>query len=232
MLYNNTAPTGYSFEGADQDFGIVDHGRIPSTGSPGITGSGDSYRVDCYQFGYCSGDTNPVSQISVFFAQYDPCTDIGVGAVEPIAGFLATALPTGSSTGGVNCWIIVFDLSNTTMAFSMAADGDGVFDDNPNIDSFGWLGNYPTNTAGQAIGPIISGNCAGVGGLVSDPPQGFGTAFAGIPGASNATGLGTDDFFWIDGFPSRSPGRPAWGMVCFVLVACSRVSRPSSTPAC
>ena len=198
VLYNNTAPSGYFFGGADTNFGLADEGRIPSTTSPGITGTADSYIVDCYQFAYCSGDTNPVDQVTVFFDALAPCSDVDSPAVAAVAGFIATGLPSGGATGAINCWILSFDLSNTTLTFSMAADGDGAFDNDANIDSFGWLAQYPTNTAGQTIGPLINGNCAGTGGAVSNPPMGFGTAFAGTPGASNATGLGTSDFFWID----------------------------------
>lgn len=198
VLFNNTSPTGYFFGGAAANFGLVDHGRIPSTSSPGITGTADAYTVDCYQFAYCSGDLNPVSQVSVFFEQYSPCSDVDAPGSNAVAGFIATGLPSGSSTGAVNCWILSFDLSNTTLTFSLAGDATRSFDGNANTDSFGWLASYPTNTAAQTIGPLITGNCSGTGGFVSNPPRGLGTAFAGTPGASNATGLGTNDFFWID----------------------------------
>ena len=198
VLYNNIAPSGYFFGGADSSLGFVDEGRIPSLSSPGVTGTADSYEIDCYQIAYCSGAVNPVEQVTVFFESYAPCSDVDLPGVSAVAGFLVTGLPSGGATGGVNCWILAFDLSGTTMAFSMAGDADETFDGDTNLDSFGWLANYPTNTGAQTMGPLISGNCAGTGGAVSDPPRGFGTDFAGIPGASNATGLGTSDFFWID----------------------------------
>ena len=198
VLYNNTAPSGYFFGGAAAGFGLVDEGRIPSTTSPGIVGTADKYTVDCYQIAYCSADTNAIDHATVFFKSLPPCSDVDLPAVEVAAGFLATGLPSGTATGGINCWILSFDLSNTTLTFCLHGDGDGAFDNDANLDSFGWLANFPTNTAGQTIGPLINGNCAGTGGAVSNPPMGFGTAFAGVPCASNATGLGTSDFFWID----------------------------------
>ena len=195
-LYNNTAPTGYPFA-ASPDFGIVDHGRLPSTTSTPITGTADRYSIVCYQISSCSSDPGSVEQISTFFEEYRPCSDIDLPGLSSVASFLATGLPGGTATGGANCWVVAFDLSNTTLTFSMDADGDSVFDGDRNIDSFGWMSSYPTATADNATGPVIAGNCSG-GGSTSIPPKGYGTVFAGTPGATNATGLGTNDFFWID----------------------------------
>ena len=227
VLFNNTAPSAYFFADTFNTPLVVDHGRIPGTTASGITGTADLYEVDCYQFAYCSNDTNPVDQISVFFERYAPCSDVKLPGVTAVAGFIATGLPSGSATGGLNCWVISFDLSNTTLTFLLAADGDGTFDDEPNLDSFGWLPNYPTTTAGLMIGPVVSGNCAGTGGAVSSPPQGFGTAFAGVPGASNATGLGTDDFFWAGGGP---PGPVPSNGGCFFFGGCNNQLGVAANP--
>jgi len=195
VLYNNSAPAGYFF-GATPTWDPVDEGRIPSTASSGIVGTADGYEVDCYSFAYCSNDPGSILQITVFLDLYAPCSDVDDGDV-PLAGFLATGLPAGTPTGGQGCWTVAFDLSNTTLTFVMSGDGDGTWDNDANTDSFGWLCSYPTSTPTNGTGPIIAGNCAG-GGSTSIPPKGFGTAFAGTPGATDATGLGTGDCFWID----------------------------------
>ena len=198
VLYNNTAPTGYMF-GTTAPWSHVDHGRIPSTGSPSgpssVTGTRDRYTVHGFEIAYCSKIVGTTRIETSFFNPYAPCSDIEVGP-GPIASFLASGLPAGTATGGQACWTVAFDLGNSTLSFQLAADGDGVWDDDPNIDSFGWKCTFLDADATNLTGPIIAGNCP-IGG-VTDPQQGFGTAFGGVPGATDATGLGTHDYFWID----------------------------------
>ena len=227
VLYNNQAPSGYFF-GSTSVWDGVDHGRIPSTSSIPIVGTSDVYTVDCYQFGYCSNSPTGIDQITIFLDNYQPCSDVDAPGVNAVAGFIGNGLPAGTPTGGQGCWIIAFDLANTTVTFTLNGDATGSWDNDTNTDSFGWLGSYPQASGGNGTGPIIAGNCAG-GGAISIPPAGEGTKFAGSPGATNATGLGTNDFFWIDAndggvlTPNANGG-------CFFFGGCNTQTGPGANP--
>ena len=103
--------------------------------------------------------------------------------------------------------------------FPLLADADGAWDDDPNLDSFGWRQEF-SNSDAFNTGPVIAGKCPPGGpGTATDPQQGFGTRFGGVPGATDATGLGTDDWFWID-VDACVPGANGNGG-CFFFGGCT-----------
>ncbi|MFT5051833.1 MAG: hypothetical protein ACI8QZ_003262 [Chlamydiales bacterium] len=209
VLFNNTASTGYFF-GTTSGFNTVDHGRIPSTSSPAtpdsVVGTFDSYRIDCFQIGYCSSILASAGGVDIALTYYDdyaPCSDVDVGGGIGIAArFIVSGLAGATPAGAQGCWMVAFDLSNTTATFFLSGDADGAWDNVPNTDSFGWgldFTNAIGGSTGNGTGPLIAGNCP-VGG-VTVPQRGFQTTFGGVPGATDSTGLGTNDFFWIDAPP-------------------------------
>ena len=207
VLYNNSAPSGYFF-GSTPVWSIVDHGRVPSHRSPSnatsVTGTADLYVIDCFEIAYCSSISDPggLTVATIFWELYAPCGDIDAPVTQsPVASYIATGLPAGTPTGGQGCWIMAIDLG-TDDGFLLEGDADGSWDDDPNVDSFGWTQLFPDAAAGPSgngTGPLIAGRCPTAGaGSPTVPQQGFGTQFGGVPGATDATGLGTDDFFWVD----------------------------------
>lgn len=214
VLYNNSLLSGLIQPlGEDDDgnpIGAFDSGRVPSTSSPSnsisVPGTADAYTVDCFRVSYCSA-LSGLSQGLVaefeFYGEYAPCTDVDDPAAPPtLLSFVTSGLPAGTAAGGFACWTIAFDLSGSSMEFTLPGDADGVYDGDPGLDSFGW-GMRFLNVSGPAsahlTGVSLAGQCPPGGpGTPTTPQQGFGTTFGGVPGAPDATGLGSDDLFWFD----------------------------------
>ncbi|MFT5051344.1 MAG: hypothetical protein ACI8QZ_002755 [Chlamydiales bacterium] len=233
VLFNNTASTGYFF-GTTAGFNTVDHGRIPSDSSPtsptSVTGNANSYIIDCFQIGYCSNapavaGLGTVSIALNFYDNYGPCTDVDAGVVTT-AGFIGSGLPGGTPLSAQGCWVVAFDLANTSTTFKLGGDADGTWDNLANADSFGWGLDFTSATGGNGTGPFISGNCP-VGG-VTVPQQGFQTKFGGVAGMTDASGLGTNDFFWIDSAALGSSASPNGG--CFFFGGCNTTPGPGNNP--
>jgi len=236
VLFNNTAVSGYFF-GTTAGFNTVDHGRIPSISSPAgpdsVTGNVDIYTIDCFQIGYCSSIPaagGGVDFVITFYDSYGPCTDVDAPGTNIVAGFFGTGLAGGTPASTQGCWTASFDLANTTVTFTLGGDADGTWDNVANDDSFGWgldMTNAIVGSGGNGTGPFIAGNCP-VGG-VTVPQRGFGTKFGGVSGATNATGLGTDDFFWIDSAMAGSTMTTNGG--CFFFGGCTiNVPGPAHNP--
>jgi len=122
-----------------------------------------------------------------------------MGGIPVAADLVAMGNPGGTPASTQACWTVSFDLANTTMTFDLGGDADGIWSGVPNADSFGWgvdFTNAGTSGGFVGTGPIIAGNCP-IGGI-TNPQRGFQTSFGGVPGATDSTGLGTNDFFWID----------------------------------
>jgi len=223
VLFNNTAVSGYFF-GTTAGFNTVDHGRIPSTSSPAgpdsVAGNADIYTIDCFQIGYCSNIPaagGGVDFVINFYDGYGPCTDVDAPGAGAVAGFFGTGLAGGTPASTQGCWTASFDLANTTVTFTLGGDADGTWDNVANADSFGWGLDMTNATSANGTGPFIAGNCP-VGG-VTVPQRGFGTKFGGVSGATDATGLGTNDFFWIDSAILGSSMSPNGG--CFFFGGCT-----------
>jgi len=236
VLFNNTAVTGYFF-GMTAGLQTVDHGRIPSTSSPvspdSVVGNADVYTIDCFSIAYCSSIPTAAGGVDFaisFYDNYAPCTDVDLmGGADVVAGFSGTGLFGGSPSSSQGCWIASFDLSNTTTTFVLNGDADRTWDGIANSDSFGWgleMTNSIDGPAGNGTGPLVSGKCP-IGG-VTLPQRGFGTKFGGTPGRTDATGLGTSDFFWIDSAALGTSMSPNGG--CFFFGGCGDPFFAQSNP--
>jgi hypothetical protein len=184
VLYDNTCPSGY-FSGLSGDV-YVDDGRLPSPTSPAPTGCSTSYRIDGFNFGYCTDQTASTfgTYTHDFYQNYVPCT--AVAGIAPTASFALTNLPASPTTGLLTCWNVTIDLTGSGGgSFVMAADADGTFG---GTDNFGWA--MSSTASGFQTGPVIAGNPAVC-------PPGTGTFFSGTPGPG--TGLGNGDSFYLDG---------------------------------
>jgi hypothetical protein len=194
VLYNNTANTGFfGVMGAACNLIWTDEGRIPSTtGHPNA--KADDYTVRGVQFAYCSTVPGPQNGGIIFYECYTSCTDpIGLG----IAGGFLFQVP-GGSASGTRCWIVTFNLKNTTFEFGLAGDCDGVFDGSTALDNFGWTMILNDQGAGGFNGPLLNADPNNV-------PYGDGTYYQNA-GSSLGSGLGTLDQFWINAVPAGCGG--------------------------
>ena len=197
IIYSNTAPSGY-FSTAGVSGGFApgsrnfDEGALPGPFNAGPFASPplvDEYNVNCVTIGYCDLGAPGTSGFELsFFGQYTPCT---VNAT-PDATIMAMGLPAG---GG--CWTIDLDLSGGA-EFCMPADGEGVFDDDLALDSFGWSFEY-AGAAGNVAGFLLAGNpdatdpgFTSTGALTASNTY-FGSTLC--PGLG--TGYQTQDFWWL-----------------------------------
>jgi len=209
VIYNNDAFTGY-FHPISPVEVVVDEGRIPMGGPyPGPGAFQADYRVDGFQIAYCTSEIS-VDIEAAFFEAYVPCTD-PVAAPPPVARVsLDGVLPASSAPGLLACWIVTIDLSGTTDEFCLRAEGgDGVYDNDPALDSIGLSLSIGDNANGPA-GFFIAGD-------PNNAPFGDGTAFQN-PGFQGTGANEQDQFFVKDttGGPSgcfNFGGYPAapWG---------------------
>jgi len=218
VIYDNTCTTGF-YTGLTQGEDAGDSGRIPSTSSPSnttsLTGLYDSYSVNGFTIAYCSFEPVVTTIGLGFYDCYAACDNGGAGYPSPAtAAFALVNVPAGTATGSQGCWIIGFDLANTTFAFDLGGDCNGTYDNVASTDSFGWSWTQLVPTTGSNAGPLLTGDplalfnlsCGGVGG---------GTTF---PGASAGPGSGIgnlDQFeltnnpaggcFWFGGYSAANP---------------------------
>ena len=71
VIYNATAPSGYFGTGWEGDEGI-DEGILPSLSNPKFAAPQDAYRIDGFEFAYCSTGTS-VDWSHNFYDSYVPC---------------------------------------------------------------------------------------------------------------------------------------------------------------
>jgi hypothetical protein len=116
-------------------------------------------------------------------------------------------MPGGGASGALACWTVNFDLANSGQAFTMLADGDGVWS-NGTSDRFGWSCQQPGAAPFGNSGPLIGGDPRGYlnGGPGSNGCDlGANTVFyAGSLPNSQGTGLSTDDA-WEEDVVSPTP---------------------------
>jgi hypothetical protein len=187
VLYSNLANTGFfGIMGVPQDLVWTDEGRVPST-TGHANAKADAYCVGGLQIAYCSSIVGGQQPVGIqFYEPYTACSD--PLALPPLGPKLVANLP-----GGVNssaCWIVTFNLKNTTAAFTLSGDADGVFDGSSSLDNFGWTLEMADNGGNGFNGPLLNGD-------PNNFPAGDGTYYQN-PGATSSTGLGTQDLFWLN----------------------------------
>lgn len=202
VIYSNRAWSGYfsTTGGAGGTLPLsenFDEGQIPSSSNTQNPGGRDEYNVNCFQIAYCDfGPAGGSGWEINFFTQYTPCSFNGA----PDASFLTTNLP---ATG---CWEVSFDLTGGE-EFCLGADGGDGWDDDLDLDSFGWSYTYSGVDTSSVAGFLIRGdpqNTDPTWVAGADVTDGTDTFF-GPPSlcASGGTGLGAQDFWWVE-----SPTQP------------------------
>jgi len=189
-IYDNSCEVGY-YVGLGLGLATVDSGRVPSTSDGGLT---HCYEVSAFRFGYCSyqdpGGANGglESFVLAWFDCYDACSAaVTTGTASPVQAFLLSNLPGGGTDSTQGCWLITFNLANSTVTFPLAGDGNGNFDNVASTDHFAWWFEPQLFPTGSDAGPIIAG----------DPLQFLPTSAGQCAGAgSGAEGEGTDHPGW------------------------------------
>ena len=154
-IYRNDIPSGY-FGLLDEGEVAFEAGRVPGFSNQvgngsGDVGSDDNYLIDGFQFGYCALNQAPTSFTISFSEKYSPCGDPAVEFNE-LASITATGLPSGG------CWLVTLDISGTTLAFSLEAEGADGYDGpgQEDADSFGYSLNID-NGQGDGVNQLTSG---------------------------------------------------------------------------
>lgn len=200
-IYDNTCSSGYY--GALSGDHYIDEGRIPSPSGPSNLnarpGCNTTYNVDGFQIAYCTDQASLGTYTVNFFETYAQCATV-IG-VTPTGSIAISGLPGSSGTG--ICWIVTIDLDSppqtASLAFNMAADGDGTFTGGANANLFGWeqFSSIPGSSQ-AATGPIIAGDpavCLGYDGTRWDPVINYLEA---------GTGMSTLNQFRIEGGPTAA----------------------------
>ena len=161
VIYSNTTGTGYftSAGGAGgfaPDSANYDEGGLPGSTNTNVSGvTNDEYVANCFSIGYCDNGLPASGGWAItFYESYTPCTlpDPASGEV-PVGSFLATGLPAGG------CWTVELDLSGG-LEFCIGADNPLFpgFDDDANLDSFGWSYQYAGTDGSAPAGFIMAGD--------------------------------------------------------------------------
>lgn len=159
IIYENTALSGVilPLEGPDAPLGgpftAIDAGGVPTPANiyaPAGAVTRDDNFVTEFQFGYCDFDpvAGPTSGWTLsFYEQLGPCQDRS--GLTPLAVVPLSALPTG-------CWTIDVDLTGGS-EFCLRGDGGDGFDDDPNLDLFGYEIEYTGMNDGTTnVGPLVA----------------------------------------------------------------------------
>ena len=198
IIYNNTCHTGF-YAGFSPGDAFLDNGQLPGSGNleaPGIlVGCADSLIINGFYFAYCT--SLPSTDLRVgFYELLDNCSDVAT-ALGTTAVFDLIGLP-GGGTGGFGCWGIVIDLMGTSFEFKFQSDGDGTWDYNGALDTFG-VSYEPINLTSStaAVGMILSGGPVYLG---SGCDFGVGTVYNSTDPTGSApagTGYGSTDSFGL-----------------------------------
>lgn len=201
VVYDNTCATGYFFPLSGDR--LVDEGRLPSLTSPtnvaSRPGCGTEYTIDGFQIAYCTDQAGFAASTTTvnFYESYASCSS--VSALTPTASFALTGLP-GASIAPT-CWVVTLDLDapplSSSLAFAMAADGDGTYVAPESSNLFGWSIEFSLPDAAQAsTGPLIAGDanvCSRFDGTRWDSPVNYG---------EQGTGMGTRDEYYVENGPT------------------------------
>lgn len=180
-VYNNTAPTGFLYDIDDGSI-IIDEGRIPSTSSPDLVGTQDSYTISSLQIGYAT-DSTDATGLDVQLALFERFAACGLPATTDAPHIVIDLTGLPASTGGIASFLFDVDLSG--LGVCLRGDGNGVYT-NGTGDRFGWSIQFTNAGNGTLTGPLISGDPLNV-------PEGDGTVFQNPGGAGS--GLTTGDLF-------------------------------------
>lgn len=192
-IYNNDSTVGYFTGFLNGDLGI-DDGEIPATNHPthGAGTDRNKYVVNGFTFGYCADVVSAALGVQMsFYELYSPCGDPATLGINPEKSLDLSGIIPGDPTFG--CWIVTFDLMNTTAEFKLLPSGDGSHDASTPIDGFGWSIEF--GGSGGSSGPILGG----------DPNYyAFGagcyyTTQGPIPSSNTGSGLGNQDLFFGQG---------------------------------
>lgn len=219
LVYDNTCTwTTAFYTGAANCQVFIDEGQIPGgIGSPNPPlGSTTDNRINFFEVGYCTGLATGAVDIKIGF--YNNLGGGCVGGVAPQPPALSTNPATAAffqlpiaTTPGNGCWTVGFDLGNA--GFCMLSDGDGVWDNNANLDQFSWSFQVDVPTANT--GPLLQGDPNNViGGCTYNIPCGI-----DVDGITPCgSGLGTEDIWWVntDNDPV-GPGGTNTGVQCSTL---------------
>jgi|GEM_PF-1106990 len=223
QLYDNTCQVGY-YCPVPWGLDVKDSGRIPTAAQGGLA---DCYEIQGFQLAYCTYEEERIGVDLHYYTCFESCSDAYGDLCLPSIAFQLANLPGGASGGGQACWLVAFDLRNTTRTFGLYGDSWGVFDDDPNLDHFSWTFGFATPLSGEDGGPLVAGDplqqlptsagiCAGFGGGL----EGQGTDHPGWgPSTGPGSGIGQLDrlgiscygpsgCFWFGGYdttPAQNP---------------------------
>ncbi len=208
-VYSNTAPSGY-FSSAGGAGGFApgatnfDEGVLPTTGNAGANADRDEYLINCVSIGYCDEGAPGTSGWELsFYSEYTPCT------FEPSfdGRFTVAGLPAGG------CWMMDFDL--TGQEFCIEGDGGDGFDNDPELDSFGWSYRYAGTDGTMGAGFMMAGDPQSTepNWVPGTAPSGGTNTYFGVPslcGPSEATGFFTVDSWWVEDPVNPSDSNCYW----------------------
>ena len=172
-------------------------GRIPSTGDPKApVGATDDNLIVAFTFQYATTSTLPSIEIK-FFDLLGPC--VSPAGEVPVADYTFASLPGSATAGVISYHEMRVDIS--AAPFCLMSDGDGVWDNTANMDSFTWSFNsYTPNDTG----PVLAGDSL-------TAPEGNCT-YGNPCGPCGGTGLDSANNFWIE---EDSPGCGGSATACY-----------------
>jgi len=217
-VFNNTCTwtvTAY-YAGFGECEDSYDEGRVPgpSLASGGPIGSALSQKITEIEIGYCTYNATPAGGMNMEIAFWDKLNGQCIGGVpvnhsNTFIGpewstlsvlYLDTSglLLPGSTTNGIQaCWSVTLDTSG--MAFTLASDGEGTFDNLDDDDDFIWGKRINDQSPGGSAAPngfFLSGDptYAAPGSCTYSKPCAR-DIFTSSP---CGTGLGAWDGSWIN----------------------------------
>jgi hypothetical protein len=211
-VYDNTCTYtgGNAYSDVPLCVTFFDEGRIPSANTPGAPGGAtDDNLITEFEIAYCTRQPTGAIDVKVgFFEAWGGCL-VGLGGPYPsplsaqangyfdfgaAAGF---PLPGDPVPGGsYHCLKVGIVLGNA--GFCMQSEGDGLFDNNDQLDKFAW--SFESNT------PPFGGSGAGVALIRAGEPS-----LSVDHGCTYNVPCGTDPSPWVAIQPPGSPCGHGWG---------------------
>ena len=177
-LFRNDIQSSYYRAGYTGD-SVTDEGRLPGAGVPlqqggPWVGTSDQYTIRGLRMAYCAITPQGVDARIDFIDQYAPCTNP--------AGYPVTASLDLTGLPGAGCWLVAFDFQGSSLAFDLVAEGGDGFDDDADLDDFGFRMTFTTGSPGPHVGPILAGSGSPI-------DEGSGTKFKNPDSAGSGLGL-------------------------------------------
>ena len=113
-----------------------------------------------------------------------------------------SGLPTSQTVGNLGYWVITIDLTAATDRFNLIGDGGAFFDMSPSLDDFAYTFNLSGQGSDTSTGPNLFGHPPQI-------PKGEDTTCLGFGPGPDGTGLGQEDFLWIETQTLLGPTSPA-----------------------